>query len=799
MPFSLIEPVAPRYIHINPVTNIIHIMVPVVGGEEISTDNTCKAKLASKEFFDGKAFDELNRYKSALELDIELLKEEAAERRHKEDRLLQIHSYIEAVNAMRWAYAPAIEKELSEPSNLYSIQLRPRLQDPVSVVINPTFTVNREPPLSSALYDELHDTLSTTTIAPLNPRTRLITATLTALSPAPTAPLSLGSSTESSSYARKRRREETSLTTAPGAKRSRYSEPETTSHLSLESIFTALQRILKEQCQHLFDLDINFTRDEKNELVDKTYVDTLMGFSPESPATTEDYIEALLGFCANELWENITTPPFYALHPKMPNKERTESLSMLTQFFLAIVNVHCKAKGISTQNFGATLDNSASLSKELVTMISEALHAGTSVEEEICAFFNKKSSAFNLTRALSAEDIKTIKEKFARTYRTVTATKENPHMDDFMILDKDVSDKEAKFVIHQGAICVNFATLITPTVAAANSSYFARVLEDFTTHSIDIPHKNESIARSVDITIETLLNRLNQKQLEMMPKEVQETCYTHPLFQVRTFLQYIAQGQQEEAAAFLSANTANIQRLLCTSGICTDYSGRTFHCSAYEYAYWAKDTHMCRMLETYMDEETKAHTLACINTMERIDEATGQPTGLVYQQQDKTHRSAHFDFTPLTNALQYYSDNYNHWRERNEWTLIRNAWLDVGKAQRDVPAHIAQEYCRPERSFDPKPSFNEATLPRVLSIQCFEPSDSNSWFPLVSSHYELGSHFALLKGTRTGVPARESYPLNLRNVNLDRTAMMHLDEVRTSELIQARERLIPVVPSMVFV
>ena len=34
-------------------------MVPVVGGQEISTDNTCKATVALKDFFDGGALREL--------------------------------------------------------------------------------------------------------------------------------------------------------------------------------------------------------------------------------------------------------------------------------------------------------------------------------------------------------------------------------------------------------------------------------------------------------------------------------------------------------------------------------------------------------------------------------------------------------------------------------------------------------------------------------------------------------------------------------------------------------------------
>ena len=70
------------------------------------------------------------------------------------------------------------------------------------------------------------------------------------------------------------------------------------------------------------------------------------------------------------------------------------------------------------------------------------------------------------------------------------------------------------------------------------------------------------------------------------------------------FLQYIVYGQQDEAEAMLKkCNDArlNTQWILNARQEITDYSGRTFECGAYEYAYWTKDTHMCRMLEKYMN------------------------------------------------------------------------------------------------------------------------------------------------------------------------------------------------------
>src|SRR3990167_4794952 len=170
-------------------------------------------------------------------------------------------------------------------------------------------------------------------------------------------------------------------------------------------------------------------------------------------------------------------------------------------------------------------------------------------------------------------------------------------------------------------------------------------------------------------------------------------------------LECVAYGQQDKVNRLFSQvfqkQPARIQAALLHQGTFTDYSGRTFHCSAYEYAYWAKDTHMCRMLEHHMNDETKAAMAARIDEMKRIDDATGQPVGLVYSQAGQEHRSAHFDFTPLKQAYQRYLDGYDGWRAASNWTAMDAAWWDVGKEQRNVPAHVAQEYCRLDRSFNP--------------------------------------------------------------------------------------------------
>ena len=746
MHIPLTEPTAPRYITINQETNQVHLMVPVVSGQEISTDNTCKATVALREFFDGGALRELNAYKDALVFDILLLEEENPQRIAKEARLAQIGAYLEAVQAMQYRHGDAMTALMTRPSNLYSIQLRPRVQDSLSKVVNPAFNIERKNDArgnpQSAMYNAMQVGYPSIMIGQPDPRARVTSALLSAL-PA-------------------------------------------------SSSFTDIQRVLTEQFHQWLGLEIDFTQQTNSTPVTKDAIDALMGFDEDSPATPKDYVDALLGVCAPDVWESIPTPPFYSIPAGTAVDERTERLSILTQFFLGIVNVYCKARGISVQNFGAVLDASNDLSTELVRVVSEVLSRGDEVEEPLCAFCNDHATEFGLSRALNAADVATIKQKFERTYLTVTATKENPHMDDFMILDCDATGEAAKFVTHQGAICTDFAEIVEPTLA--NQDYFARIREDFAGHPAEIPHKNEWVAGNVDIEPEALLARITDEQFEKMPDAVKVACRAHPTFQMRQFLPGVAKGKQNEADALLTASSGNKQVLLRTPGVFTDYSGRTFNCTAYEYAYWAKDTHMCRMLERHMDDETKAYMLARIDEIERRNADTGQPMGLGYSQGGLEHRSAHFDLTPLKNALQQYVDSYDNWKRENNLDAMRAARREVGILQRDLPVHVVNEYCRPDRSFFPRPEFNEEALPRSLIFYNYNTNSEQALFPLVVSDTAgLGIDFALIRGMGLVAWAvRVAWAGHgRREPGQDLAAVSRLDEVRTVDLTRSRESLLP--------
>ncbi|WP_173235463.1 hypothetical protein [Legionella antarctica] len=237
--------------------------------------------------------------------------------------------------------------------------------------------------------------------------------------------------------------------------------------------------------------------------------------------------------------------------------------------------------------------------------------------------------------------------------------------------------------------------------------------------------------------------------------------HTRTLFQppaiLSKFLEFVAHGKQDHAEKIFTIRKKNphqLQELLLERGTVTDYSGRTFtNISAYEYAYWAKDKHMCRMLESHMDENTKA---AMLKRCEAIES-----NGLTYKQHGvEVKNSKHFDLTPLKTALNNYIDGYDNWESSQNCDAMKAAWMEVGKEQRDVPVHVANEYCRKDRSFDPTPQFNEDKLPRKLAFHNYNTNKGESWFPLVISDSSgLAVDFALIRAGR-GVGAAGPWGLD---------------------------------------
>jgi hypothetical protein len=222
--------------------------------------------------------------------------------------------------------------------------------------------------------------------------------------------------------------------------------------------------------------------------------------------------------------------------------------------------------------------------------------------------------------------------------------------------------------------------------------------------------------------------------------------------------------------------------LLLQRGNVTDYSGRTFkNITAYEYAYWAMDTHMCRMLERHMDEATKTEILARCEVIER--------DGLTYKQDSLVKNEKHFNFKPLITAYTQYLEIYPTWIIPGNYDAVEAAWMAVGMAQRALPVHVMNEYCRPDRSFSPTPSFqvNGDDLPRSLRYINYILNGSLNIYPLTLSNFSnLGVNFALWRASQLNASGR-IMPFDA--VSIDLAAIRHLDAVRTADVKQSLEIL----------
>jgi hypothetical protein len=792
MKLPLKEPLSARYLYLSP-ENIVHIFMPIVSGTTIGLDNTCKAVYALQEFFDkgsnsnkkASLKEELLSYKEALENDISLLTAQPALTEEKTERLKQIEAYLKVLglvekhpelNCLNTGfpnYPRPLEGIMQDraTSNLYSMVLRPQEQDGYlrTEGVNPIFRVAHKS--ASRNIEQAESQLQKALIKAYSPLTfhdlkaQVMNQVLAQLKA-----------------------------------------------LNKPFHFETLRTLLHEKVQTELGVAIDFGKTSKGELITQGYIDEAMSFDKETRPV--EYIDALFGFCAPDLFTTTIVSPFKYLI-------QAERWSIATQFLLGLTNIHAVAKGKTSQdtNFGEILDKCSDLSTELAQILAKAQQDNANIEETCLLWINKRAHELKLMTGFAAEDIKTIKQDFAERYVQI---KESPHFDEFFILD---TEKEGAFVMHQGSICTSFANFGSSPlldVPQELTKPLEKAQQQASCLGVNIPHKNTLVQNEVEINTSNLDKMALQalyKQIDSYKDPIlKEKLFAQlkkerpdfkPQINTKQFLQHVAYGQQNEAENLLKKDAALAQELLTARDIpFTDYSGRTFKCSAYEYAWWAKDSHMRFMLERYMDEGSKKELL---KRVQQIDEpiSTGtlfqEPRGLVYTQKEKEYRSAHFDLTPLKSALRRYIKAYNlrclKVTEANLQALDK-VWIKVGLAQREVPAHIAQEYCHSKRSFedvvkkrDLLDASRPATLERSLTFYNDMTNSNDVWFTPTSScgYSGLGFSFAILRGAGGRARHNGGYSWGARarawGGQLDLSAIEAIDGERTKDLKGSLEHL----------
>ncbi len=237
---------------------------------------------------------------------------------------------------------------------------------------------------------------------------------------------------------------------------------------------------------------------------------------------------------------------------------------------------------------------------------------------------------------------------------------------------------------------------------------------------------------------------------------------------LKQLLQYVAEGEQDKAKALIRKE----KNLLLHAETVTDLSGREFkQITAFQYALWAMDWHMWTMIQKYLPKEAQAEQFQALETK-------------------GTSHGKHFSLQGLTDALQKYVDNTKWNRDQR---AVHQLCKVVGEEQMLLPAHVANEYCRPDKTFDPCPQEWESKLPRTLSLRRWNSTQSKSvmgsWFVPPPSKDDLGHTYGFYRYKLGGGMAGEA-GLGYWEGLADLKALQSLWKTRTQQLESLKSQLL---------
>lgn len=437
---NLSEPILEKYILVDDAYNHVHVFMPLVSGEEIGMDNTCKTTESLREFFGFKTKkksiqDVIQDYIRALESDLSIIRPGTELAQQKQVRLAQLTQYSEATSEIMKLsavrdfstkvfpeYPEGIKHLFKNPqSNLASMQLSPVEADAFLRTINPIFSLrNLE---SDSFSPALLNTLIQTNLPVVSMRATFMHRVL--------------------------------------------EEVETIQDLTYEQ----LQDILHQKTFECFGETVDY-RSVSIESICETLGVEVDQFHSEITS----FIEGLLGFAASSLFDSQLESPF------LQQNQNHAIFSILIQFYLAECNIYAQQHDIGSDNFGLRLQEHA-LQKDFMDCLKGIQG---DIELSIAQFINQHASEFGLSRALESTEIAEIRKNFARHYFLV---KESPHFDEFMVMN---FEKKGIFHSHQASICVDYLDFIRESIPELQINHVLQeVLQKTRQLPVKLDHKNE--------------------------------------------------------------------------------------------------------------------------------------------------------------------------------------------------------------------------------------------------------------------------------------------------------------------
>ncbi|QEY51323.1 hypothetical protein FQU71_08715 [Legionella longbeachae] len=434
---SLSENANPRYIYVSP-ENVVHVMIPIISADQvgIGLDNTCQSVIALKDFF-GRSHDSerkrssclhhLQDYKAQLEHDIQLLTECGKPTDAIRSRLSQVEFYISVLgdvvnnhvgllNGLNYVfpeYPQAFQNLIAQTdSNVYAMRLKPRTEDLMLRAHNPLFYVRRSDESPSVFYNALMN------------RFRQL-SDFSKISSARDGFINL-------------------------VKQKVYNKCNKSCPVTI-GVFKRYLAGAFGECIPEINVRTSFCNDAhfSQALDNLSYSD---GDEIKSDRELFELLDNLLSSFGN--YEPSESSAFSTIRNEASLEQKIEKLSILTQFFLAEINIYAQSHRLLSEkyNFAQPLDSNVNFADQLARNVKEAVENGGEVEQALFKFINQNRSQFKLTRELTIQEQAQIKEKANVHFRSI---KDSPHMDEFLVLDTE-KQSNARFYYHQGSICCDF-------------------------------------------------------------------------------------------------------------------------------------------------------------------------------------------------------------------------------------------------------------------------------------------------------------------------------------------------------
>ena len=503
---TLKEPERCDYLYIDD-NNKVHLLLPIVGGEEVGLDNTCQTTVELRTFFFGNKYhsearksasDQLTEYKEQLEEDIKALTSQKGISRHaykdlireKKERVKQIGEYIELIKILKEEYdenkeldimqrnpMPPLPSGLTEliqsSTNAGAVRLSPVTPDLATSFKTPLFSVMRnyetsDHPLTEGLGFRLRTTLvpsdgTPTIINKQTPKDKIVEAVLAKVK-------------------------------ADHMKGDNPAE-------KLEE----LKKLIQEEYAKIDpDLSVNITRDGQDLKMD--YLEYILAVDENDPIEVwiGSIIDATVEPSAlNAAQTDEATSLFYDDKKEIKSRDDADKMSIKVQYLLGEANFYCKTNKLSDANFGQFFDKEPHAT-QLAESVQKGLTQGSNIESIIYNYINAHHGELGLKAPLTSNQQHNITDKFNQHFGTI---KDSPHFDEFLMAD---TDKPGNIFSHQGRMSCHFLDFFTRQtkgkVPLGNLAGHSDALQQRSSNRLN--HKNEIVAQGY--------NNLEQFKLDVV-------------------------------------------------------------------------------------------------------------------------------------------------------------------------------------------------------------------------------------------------------------------------------------------